>query len=329
MEPIEVLFLSMEEVIGAGLSFADAVASVETSFREHGAKRCENPPKPGIHPLPDAFIHAMPAYLPDRDAAGMKWVGGFSGNPAKGFPSITGVIVLNDTGTGRPLAIMDCAYITALRTAAASGVAARHLANPDAAVIGVVGAGVQGRYNALALKEVLPAITEVRAYDTDAAALDGFVAAVGEGAAFAVRAARSAEDAIAGADVIVTATGKLDGPIFRESWVKAGALVLPIHHEGWEEAMIEKADRLIVDDWAQLKPFLEGLYPALRAPDAELGEIVAGVKPGRENPEHRIVDFNLGIAVHDIVMATEVLARARAKGLGTPLTLMAGDMPYA
>ncbi len=303
MEPIEVLFLSMEEVIGAGLSFADAVASVETSFREHGAKRCENPPKPGIHPLPDAFIHAMPAYLPDRDAAGMKWVGGFSANPARGLPNITGVIVLNDTGTGRPLAIMDCAYITALRTAAASGVAARYLANPDAAVIGIVGAGVQGRYNALALKEVLPAIAEVRAYDTDAAALDGFLAAVGEGAAFEVRAARSAEEAI------------------------AGALVLPIHHEGWEAAMIEKADRLIADDWAQLKPFIEGLYPALRQPDAELGEIVAGVRPGRENPEHRIVDFNLGIGVHDIVMATEVLARA--KGLGTPLTLMAGDMPLA
>ncbi len=329
MEPIEVLFLSMEEVIEAGLSFADAVASVESSFREHGAKRCENPPKPGIHPQPGAFLHAMPAYLPGPGAAGMKWVGGFSGNPAKGLPNITGVIVLNDVDTGRPLAIMDCAYITALRTAAASGVAARHLANPDAAVIGVVGAGVQGRYNALALKEVLGAIAEVRAYDTDRAALDGFLAAVGEGAAFAVTAARSAEDAIAGADVIVTATGKLDRPIFKESWVKPGALVLPIHHEGWEAAMIEKADRLIVDDWAQLKPFIEGLYPALRQPDAELGEIVAGVKPGREKPEHRIVDFNLGIAVHDIWMATEVLARARAKGLGTSLSLMAGDMPLA
>lgn len=329
MEPIEVLFLSMEEVVGAGLSFADAVASVEASFREHGAKRCENPPKPGIHPQHGAFIHAMPAYLPDPGAAGMKWVGGFSGNPARGLPNITGVIVLNDVDTGQPLAIMDCAYITALRTAAASGVAARYLANPDAAVIGIVGAGVQGRYNALALKEVLPAIAEVRAYDTDGAALDGFLAAVGEGAAFAVRAARSAEEAISGADVIVTATGKLDGPIFKESWVKAGALVLPIHHEGWEPAMIEKADRLISDDWAQLKPFIEGLYPAFRQPNAELGEIVAGVKPGRENPRHRIVDFNLGIAVHDILMATEVLNRARAKGLGTSLTLMAGDMPFA
>ena len=149
---------------------------------------------------------------------------------------------------------------------------------------------------------------------------------------FAVEAGRSAEDVIRGADVVITATGKLDRPIFEEGWVGEGALVLPVHSAGWAFDMLETADRLVCDDLGQFRAFLgppHGFYDRLPEVDAELGEIVVGAKPGRESAGERIiVDFNLGIAIHDVAMASGVLARAQAQGLGRRLALTDGAFPH-
>ena len=112
---ISVLFLSLSDVLEVGLTLRDAVEIVETSLREHGEKRVENPPKLPIHPLPEAFINAMPAFLPRQKICGLKWVAGFPTNVPKDLPTITAVMVLNDPETGMPLAFMDGTYITALR----------------------------------------------------------------------------------------------------------------------------------------------------------------------------------------------------------------------
>jgi ornithine cyclodeaminase/alanine dehydrogenase-like protein (mu-crystallin family) len=176
------------------------------------------------------------------------------------------------------------------------------------------------------LREALPNLERVQVYDVDAARLAAFIADLGAAGSFAVESSASAAAAMAGAHVIVTATGKLDAPIFLEPWVGEGALVLPVHSAGWEAAMIERADRLIVDDRSQFKSFLGPLYPKLREPDAELGKIVAGDAAGRTDPAERIVDFNPGIAIHDVLMAAEVLRRAHELGFGTQLTLMDGDV---
>ncbi len=327
---IQFLYLSQSEVVEVGPSLSEALDWAGEVLREHGAGRYQNPPKPGIYPRDDAFINAMPGYLPGLGAAGMKWVSGFSANPGRGLPSITGLIVLNDTDTGVPLAVMDCAYITALRTAAVSGVAARHLANPDAAVIGLVGAGVQGRYNLLMLNQVLPEIRLARVCDSNAETLRRFIAFAADRVPFALEAAASPEAAIRGADVVVTATGRLDRVLFEEAWVGEGALVLPVHSHGWEAAMLEKADRLIVDDWGQFSAYLgppHGFYERLRKADAELGEVVLGAKPGRQSRAQRILDFNPGIAIHDVAFAARVLERARAAGLGLTLTLQDDELP--
>ena len=118
----ELLYLSKNDVVTTGLTMAEIITALETTFREKGAGRTEMPPKPGIHPGGgDNFIHAMPAYIPALKSAGVKWVSGFPENPKMGLPYITGLLILNDPETGLPVSVMDCVWITAMRTGAATG----------------------------------------------------------------------------------------------------------------------------------------------------------------------------------------------------------------
>lgn len=332
MKKVEFLYLSQREVIEVGLTMRDAIAIVQEVLTEHGNRRVENPPKPGIHPLKDAFIHAMPGYLPHLKAAGMKWVSGFSSNAAHDLPMIMGLIVLNDVQTGQPIAVMDGGYVTALRTAAVSGVAAKFLAKTDSKVLGIIGAGIQGRYNLLSIKEVLPSLESVNVFDINATAVQRFISLMSAHVPFIIQAGASMQDVIESADIVITATGQLDEPIFKEKWIKPGTLVLPVHSRGWEKSTPGKVDKFIVDDWQQFSRVLggtDGYYAPLPRLHAELGEVVVGKKPGRQNPDERIIDFNFGMAIHDILMASQVLARARTQGLGTMLPLIEQNIPLA
>lgn len=325
---VEFTFLSQEDVICVGMTVKEVVEAVESVFREHGLKRVENPPKPGIHPLPTAFLHAMPAFLPALQAAGMKWVSSYPTNAQHNLPAVMGVIVLNDVNTGQPLAIMDCRWITAMRTGAASAVAAKYLTRKNPEIIGIVGAGVQGRFNLLAIKEVLPTITLAKYYDNIPEVQNNTIQIMKEKVPFEVKACVSAQEAIEDSDVIVTATGKLEKVVYFEKWVKAGALILPVHHRGWENQTIHKADKFITDDWAQLSMAAKtvgGFDGPLPEPYAELGEIVIRKKAGREREDERIININYGLAMEDMIIAKEIYYKARTKGLGTTLTLMESD----
>src|SRR3972149_12230196 len=116
----QLLFLSRADIEEAGITMKEIVSAVEQAFREKGEGHVEMPPKPGIHPASDAFIHAMPAYLPRLRAAGIKWVSGYPDNYKSGLTYISGLVVLNDPETGFPMAVMDGAWITAKRTGAAT-----------------------------------------------------------------------------------------------------------------------------------------------------------------------------------------------------------------
>ena len=332
MKRIELLYLSQKEVIDVGLTMKNAISIVEDVLREHGLKEFENPPKPGIHPLSDAFIHAMPGYLPRKKACGIKWVSGFAGNSKYDLPTIMGLIILNDVNTGQPLAVMDGGYITNMRTAAVSAVAAKYLANKDAKVLGIVGAGIQGRYHLMSLKEVLDGIEVARVFDIHSEVSRKLISLMSEQVPFRIEACNSIQEVMEGADVVLTATGHLDERIFKEALVKEGMLVLPVHTRGWEKSVLSKLDKFIVDDWKQFNSFVggaDGYYAPLPDLYAELGEIVVGKKPGRESREERIIDFNVGVAIHDVSMASEVLTLAREKGLGTMLPFMEENLPFA
>ena len=147
---MELLYLSRADVEGLGLSMREVLRAVDDGFAAKGRGLTEMPPKPGIHTRPDCFIHAMPAYVREPEVAGLKWVSGYPPNPAKGLPYITGLLMLNDPETGVPLAVMDCAWITAMRTGASAGISAKYLARPDSEVaadrrLRRAGAAVAGR----------------------------------------------------------------------------------------------------------------------------------------------------------------------------------------
>jgi ornithine cyclodeaminase/alanine dehydrogenase len=144
---------------------AEIIQLLEKSFEENGYGRVEMPPKPGIHPGDgNNFIHAMPAYIPTLKSVGIKWVSDFPENVIIGLPNSTRLIIINDPETGIPLAVMDCMWISAMRTAAASVVAAKRLARPEASRLGILGCGVQGRTYTEALNVLFP-VSEVLAYD--------------------------------------------------------------------------------------------------------------------------------------------------------------------
>jgi ornithine cyclodeaminase/alanine dehydrogenase len=294
----------------------------ESSLKQHALKEVENPPKPGVHPQPDAFLHAMPAWLKKKNICGIKWVSGFPGNVSKGLPTIAGLIVLNDVNTGFPLAIMDGTYITAIRTAAVSGVSAKYLARKDSKVIGIAGLGVQGKFNLMALSISCPSLEKVKLFEKWDPSYENFMAEMPKTLPhLKFERVSSFEEMVTDSDIVVCSTGMLLETVFYEKWVKKGALVLPIHSRGWEKDTPLKMDKFLVDDWAQFSNFVGDLYALPEKPYAELGEVCLGKKKGRENDTERIINFNAGLAIHDIVVASEILKIANEKGVGQVLKL--------
>ena len=130
------------------------------------------------------------------------------------------------------------------------------------------------------------------------------------------------EETIRGVDVVVTATGKLLAPIYKNKWVKEGALVLPVHTLGWDPSTASQMDKLVTDDWEQFRTVGDKAYqPLPEKPHAETGEIVAGLKTGRENRTERIVCFNKGLAVHDVMMANTIYQKAQRRHIGKRLCI--------
>jgi ornithine cyclodeaminase/alanine dehydrogenase len=153
---VQVRYLTRADVEAVGLTGLEAIEILERAFRAKASGEVEMPPKVGVHPRGDAFIHAMPAYLADVDAVGMKWVAGYPDNQELGLPYIHGLLVLTEAATGRPLAIMDATWITEVRTGAASMLGIRALAEGPVESIGILGCGRQGRVHLELAREVFP-----------------------------------------------------------------------------------------------------------------------------------------------------------------------------
>ena len=321
---LRLLYLSRQDVEAVGLTMAEVIEAVESMFHEKGEGRVEMPPKPGIHTQPDAFIHAMPAYIPAFHSAGIKWVSGYPGNQQKGLPYITGLLILNDPETGIPLSVMDCTWITAMRTGAASAVAAKYLARPDAQTLGVLGCGVQGRSNLQALREVLP-LRRVYAYDTHADTLKRYVREMAERFGLEVIPVGEPRQAVIGCDVVVTAGPilKHPTPAIEAGWLREGGLACPVDFDSyWQSGALGQIEKFCTDDVAQLEHYRDiGYFQAIPPVYADLGEIVSGRKPGRQHPGERIMAMNLGLALEDMAVAPLVYQRALDRGIGEWLSL--------
>ena len=322
--PEDLLYLSRRDVESLGLVMTDIIAALEAMFREKAEGRVEMPPKPGIHPAPDAFLHAMPAFIPALRAAGMKWVSGFPDNPKRGLPYISGLIILNDVETGFPLAVMDCTWITAMRTGAATAVAAKRLARRDSKTAGILGCGAQGRSNLEALLAVLP-VEKVTAYDTDPKALRTFVREAVEKWGLEAAGASSPREAVEGRDLVVTAGPILKIPhaTIQAGWLKEGAFASLVDYDSyWTREALREADKFCTDDIAQLEYVKSlGYFKDIPPVHADLGELVSGRKPGRETSTERTIACNLGLALDDMATALLVYQKALEKGVGTRLPL--------
>ena len=318
------LYLSREDVEAVDLPMADIIAALEEMFREKGQGKVEMPPKPGIHTRPDAFIHAMPAYIPSLEAAGMKWVSGYPGNQARGLPYITGLLVLNDPLTGIPLAVMDATWITAMRTGAATALSARYLARPDSSTLAVLGCGVQGRSNVHALATLFD-LKKVRAFDLRPERVREYARDIQDQLGLEVEAAADPREALRGADLVVTAGPilKYPDPAIAADWLEPGGFASAVDFDSyWQGAALEQADKIATDDLAQMEYYRgEGYFGQTPAAYADMGELAAGLKPGREREEERTIAINLGIALEDMAAAIRVYRAAVELGIGTRLPL--------
>ncbi|RUY08018.1 ornithine cyclodeaminase family protein [Mesorhizobium sp. M2A.F.Ca.ET.040.01.1.1] len=312
-----VRWLSRNDVAQTNLPFTSALDIVEATLREHGNGSFENPPKIGIHPGHDAFIHAMAGWLPSQRQAGLKWVAGYSGNHKVGLPNITGLLVLNNPDTGLPVCVMDASYLTAVRTAAASAITSKYLSPPHVDIIAVIGAGLQGLYHVEMLSLTHPA-AEFHIVDINESAVSRLAEQTHSKST--IIHVKEAEAAICTADVVVTATSRLEDVAFRFGWVKEGSLVLPVHALGWSQDITTASDVLLTDDVEQFKNYIIATGSHYRDISRVLGsvsDVMAGRVAGRVRNTDRVAVFNLGLAMHDVAIGSAILAIAEQHGLGT------------
>ena len=318
------LYLSRADVERVALDIRSIIDLLDAAFREKGEGQVEMPPKPGIHTRPDAFIHAMPAFIPAMASAGLKWVSGYPENQARGLPYISGLLVLNDVETGLPTAVMDCTWITAFRTGAASALSAKYLARRDSRVVGILACGVQGRTNLEAIQSLFP-IERVYAYDIVPEVQRRYVEEMAEKLGVEVTGVDEPRQAVAGSDIVVTSGPilKHPRPTIEKDWLGPGAFASAVDFDSyWTPEALAQFDRISTDDHAQFQ-YYRGIGYFQHTPDpyADLGEIVAGRKPGRQREDERILAMNLGLALDDMAVAPEIYRRAIQRGIGVWLDL--------
>lgn len=324
--------LSADDV-RAAVPMADAINAVEAAFVRLSTGQADVPLR--VHlatPERQAISFVMPARLAGSDPAlGLKVVSVFPQNKARGEPTIYALVALLDPATGRPLALLDGTYLTALRTGAASGVATRHLAREDARVLALFGAGAQALPQALAVCAVRPIerIWLVNRTRDHAQLLAARMR--GAGMQQDLRIAPSVEQALAEADVICTATAS-PTPLFDDALLRPGTHINGVGSFRPDMAEIPPATvaraRVVVDQraaaWAEagdlIQPRAAGLIDESHVA-AELGEVAAGQVPGRRDPTEITFFKSVGNAVQDVAVAALAVERAAARGLGTPVAL--------
>jgi alanine dehydrogenase len=302
---------------------ADAVAVVEACLAQLGRGGVEALPKARLRaPTGDGFFTAMPALVPSAGMAGVKWVGSFAANRARGLPTVAGALLLSDVRTGVLRGVLEAGGLTGLRTGAMVAAAARHLGSEHLRTVAFVGAGEQARGALACLQAILPELRRVRVVDPRAEAVRAFLA-VAHGTVD-VEVASSARSALAGAELAVVAT-TARAPVLGRDAVAPGMRVVALGSgPELEDGLVLSAEALVVDDWAQhveggglAHLIAKGVLRRSRL-YGELGELVAGVR-SPPPAEALVVASLLGLAALDVALGAEAVRRAEAAGVGRRL----------
>jgi len=309
------------------LPMGEAVAAMKGAFGELSRGDAVVPPRAHIEvadPRGDALF--MPSYSPATKQLGVKVVTLFPGNPAAGLPFIQAVVVVLDATNGSPLAVLDGTTLTAIRTGAASGAATDLLARQDAAVAAIFGAGVQARTQLEAVCAVRD-IREARVVDVVPGAAAAMAGAVGDRLGITARACATAAEALEGADIVCTATTS-EVPVFADSELSPGTHINAVgsykpHVREIPPETVCRA-RVVVDQvamaWEEAGDLILPLREGVISEDhirAEVGQIVLGTKPGREDAGEITFFKSVGVAIQDLAAAGRALANALEQGLGT------------
>ena len=306
-----------EEQVKELLPLPEAIDAVETAFCDKAEGQAFMPPKL-IVPLPNGDFRAMPAYLPRQNVAGVKVVNSHPTNRGKGLPTVMAILVMLEPETGFPLAVIEATYLTALRTAAAGALATRTLARPNSKKLAVLGAGIQGRFQLLSHKLVLPNLEQVSIWSLDEDLAWQVKRDLEPQLEIEIKVCHDAKAAVRDADVVVTTTPSRK-PLVQNEWISEGVHFTCIGADapGKQELdpSILRRARIFLDDMAQGMesgevnvPLSDGL---LKPEDiaGELGEVLIGKKEGRTSDDEITVFSSTGLAIQDIICGAIVLRK--------------------
>jgi alanine dehydrogenase len=336
VEYLDTLLLRDEQVKKL-LSIPEVINAVESAFQQKGLGKVQMPAKIFLYYNKfNGDLRTMPSYLENLDISAVKIVNVHPDNPSKQkLPTVMAVVVLVDPKTGFPLAIMGGTTMTDMRTGAAGGIAAKFLARKNSKIIGLVGAGAQARTQLMALVEVYKNLEEVRIWSRNPQTIKFFIAEAEQkyGHLCKFIPEGSVRKTVEGADIVVTTTPS-KRPLIMDDMVSAGMHINSIGADaiGKEELDLHIFHRakIVIDDWEQASHGNEKNVPLMLRDKiltkddvwAEIGEIVAGLKPGRISDDEITIFTATGLAVQDAVTARFVYDKALQNQIGTFITMV-------
>jgi alanine dehydrogenase len=331
MEPIYLQYLNALDVAALALTDDEILDAVERGLAAQG--RREAVIEPRMHLVPNAggnghFNLLRGAFREPINLAGVKVISDFVDNYKEGLPSEVGLLLLMDPRNGVPKAIIDGSHLTDMRTGAITAIGAKYLARKGSRVLGHIGARGTAYWNVRLLDRLFD-FDEIRVHSRRPESRDAFAARLSQDLGKTVIATDDWQSCVAGADIVVEAS-RLDAPqpMLKTEWIKPGAFVVPYGTmSAVELSLTDIMSKLVVDDWGQCK---SGPFGALRAHveagklseatlHAELGEIAAGLKPGREREDETILFWHRGLSLSDIALGHAMLDKAARLGIGQRL----------
>ncbi len=330
MERLDLTYLNGPDVEQLALTDDEILDAVEATLRAQGEGQTVLEPR--VHLKPDAAVdghfNVLRGVVLPLGLAGVKIVGDFHNNYRVGLPSELALLVLMDPGTGQPRAIVDATGITEMRTGAVTALGARHLAPRGARVLGHVGARGTAYWNRRLHHRVLEP-DEIRVHSRRPESREAFARRLEADLGRPVTVTADWESCVRGADVVVEASRlEQPEPLLRTEWIKPGALVVPYGTmSAVELSLTSIMDKVVVDDWGQAgagpygslrRHVDEGLVTA-ETLHAELGQIVAGLRPGREADDETILFWHRGLSTTDVALGHALLTKAERLGIGQRL----------
>lgn len=330
MSGIEILFLSKEDVESLDLGLQAILDVIELGLKAHGEKKVVMPSKDHLAlDYPEKLFNILKGYVQPIDVAGVKVIGDFQKNYEHNLPSELALITLYHAETGAPFAIVDGTLITWMRTGAVTALGAKYLAAEKSRVLGHIGARGTAWYN-VPMLDLLFDFEEIRVTSKRPESRERFAAEMSTQLNKPVVVKETTAETVRDADIIIDASRLLEPQVLvKDEWIKPGALIQPYGAVlSVAPTLPFSVDKMVVDDWNQCQQSRYGQFAGLiQAGElrtehiyGEIGEVVAGLKPGRESPQERILFWHKGFAISDIMLGNLAYQKARERGTGTLLS---------